>query len=50
MEILRAIADRIGRRAREPSFGRKLLVLAEASSSVPSTEKCSLESRTFTCG
>ena len=28
----------------EPSFGRKLLVLAQASSSVPSTEKCSLDS------
>ena len=29
----------------DPSFGRKLLVLAQASSSVPSTEKCSVESR-----
>jgi len=28
----------------EPSFGRKLLVLAQASKSVPSTEKCSVES------
>ncbi len=29
----------------EPSFGQKLLVLTQASSSVPSTEKCSLVTR-----
>jgi len=34
----------------EPPFGRKLLVLAQAFSRVPSTKKCSLESRTFTFG
>jgi hypothetical protein len=30
----------------EPSFGRKLFMLAHASNSVPSTEKCSLDQRT----
>jgi hypothetical protein len=34
----------------EPSFGRKLFVLAQASSSVPSTVKCSLESSARTLG
>ena len=35
----------------EPSFGRKLLRLAQASSKVPSTEKCSLDNKalTFSC-
>jgi hypothetical protein len=33
-----------------PSFGRKLLMLAQASISVPSTEKCSLNSSSFTRG
>ena len=33
-----------------PSFGTKLFMLAQASISVPSTEKCSLESSLRTCG
>src|SRR5215467_469480 len=33
-----------------PSLGTKLFMLAQASISVPSTEKCSLESRPRTCG
>jgi hypothetical protein len=33
-----------------PSFGTKLFMLAQASISVPSTEKCLLESRLRTCG
>src|SRR5262249_55765498 len=32
----------------EPSFGRKLFGLAQASSSVPSTEKCSLDNKRLT--
>ena len=33
-----------------PSFGTKLFMLAQASISVPSTEKCSLDSSLRTCG
>jgi hypothetical protein len=36
--------------APEPSFGRKLFIEAQASISVPSTEKCSDESSGFTSG
>ena len=32
----------------EPSFGRKLLRLAQASNKVPSTEKCSLDNKALT--
>src|SRR6266516_4685933 len=35
---------------RLPSFGTKLFMLAPASISVPSTEKCSLENSEHTCG
>jgi hypothetical protein len=34
----------------EPSFGRKLFIDAQASISVPSTEKCSLDSSLFPFG
>jgi hypothetical protein len=34
----------------EPSFGRKLFIEAQASISVPSTEKCSSESSVLTRG
>jgi CBS domain-containing protein len=34
----------------EPSFGRKLFIEAQASISVPSTEKCSLDNSFLTCG
>jgi hypothetical protein len=34
----------------EPSFGRKLFIDAQASISVPSSEKCSLDNSFFTCG
>jgi hypothetical protein len=33
-----------------PSFGTKLFMLAQASTIVPSTEKCTLESSLQTCG
>src|SRR5215469_4250343 len=49
VKVLLPVAARIRRRPK-PSFGRKLLVLAHASSSVPSTEKCSPDSSTFTFG
>jgi len=47
VKILRAIASRAGRFARTV-LRRKLLGLAQASSNVPSTEKCSLDKKRLT--
>src|SRR3546814_2384604 len=45
VEVALAVAPRAGRLAPPPSFGRKLLCDAHASISVPSTVKCSSDSR-----
>jgi hypothetical protein len=44
VKIALAVAARAGGGSSEPCFGRKLFTLAHASNSVPSTEKCSLDS------
>src|SRR5215204_6613612 len=49
VEVALTVAPRRWRIA-EPSFGRKLFIDAQASISVPSTLKCSVDSRRLTLG